>query len=143
LSGDSEGTVACRFPAKAIVGSLGSLARELASGTEVPEEFIFVCALRVLGGMCSGELKINVGVEVDPRLYTVLLGSSYDVKKSKSNEESDRVFRRAGQLSNANLPSGFDSIDPRKPDVKQDQVWLRFFGFLNRFPSVCGFTDDL
>jgi len=72
---ESNGATAFSFPLHAIVGSLGSLARELASGTEVPEEFIFACGLTVLGALCSGELTINVGVEVDPRLYTVLLGS--------------------------------------------------------------------
>ena len=39
--------------------------------------------------------------------------------------------------------SGSDSVQLRKPDVKQNQVWLQFFRFLNGFQSVWDFTDDL
>ena len=39
------------FPQSAMVGSLGDLARLLARGTEVPEEFYYSCALTLLGAM--------------------------------------------------------------------------------------------
>jgi hypothetical protein len=87
---------ALSFPSGALVGSLGMLARELATGTEVPEEFVFACALTVLGAMCSGELTIDVGLEVDTRLYAVLLGASYDVKKSTAMRRSIEFFERLG-----------------------------------------------
>jgi hypothetical protein len=70
------------FPQTAIAGSVGELARELADGTEVPEEFFFAAALTVIGSLCAQRLKLAVNLECETRLYTVLLGASSDVKKS-------------------------------------------------------------
>jgi hypothetical protein len=70
------------FPQHTVVGSVGDLARELADGTEVPEEFFFAAALTVIGSLCAERLKLAVNLECEPRLYTVLLGASSDVKKS-------------------------------------------------------------
>lgn len=75
------------FPPEAIVGSLGDLARELSQGSEVPPEFVFACALTVFGAGCSGQLSLATGNEVDPRLYTILLGQSYEAKKSTAREK--------------------------------------------------------
>ena len=112
MSRDSPvGSSTISFPAQAIVGSLGRLARELASGTEVPEEFIFACGLTVLGAMCSGELTINLGVEVDPRLYTVLLGSSYDVKKSTALKKTIEFFESLGSSRMPRIMYGVGSAE--------------------------------
>jgi len=104
-------TTGIGFPSQAFVGSLGRLASELASGTEVPEEFIFACGLTVFGAMCSGELEIKMGVEVDPRLYTVLLGSSYDVKKSTAMKKSIAFFETLGSTRMPHVMSGVGSAE--------------------------------
>jgi hypothetical protein len=65
-----------------MIGSLGDFARVMAAGTEVPEVFYFATALTLFGNFCSGALTANVAVDADPRLYTILLGDSYLVKKS-------------------------------------------------------------
>src|SRR5436305_14520389 len=70
------------FPTKSLVGSIGDLSRVLAAGTEVPEEFCFAAGLTVLGAICGTALKLEIGCDVEPGLYTVLLGESYGVKKS-------------------------------------------------------------
>jgi len=80
------------FPAHAIVGSIGDLARLYARGTEVPEEFYFATGLTLLGSACATELTLNTGHEVEPRLYTVLLGSSYEAKKSTAMKRMTRFF---------------------------------------------------
>ena len=80
------------FPAHAMVGSIGDLARLLAKGTEVPEEFYFAAALTMLGAMCAGRLTLNLAFDVDPRLYTVLLGDSYSVKKSTAAKKTVALF---------------------------------------------------
>jgi len=56
------------FPASAIVGSIGDLARAYARGTEVPEEFYVASGLTLMGDICS-DLTLNTGNEVEPRLY--------------------------------------------------------------------------
>jgi hypothetical protein len=70
------------FPPEAMSGSLGDFARMMAMGTEVPEEFYFAAALTFFGATCGDRLKLNATLNVEPRLYTVLLGESGDVKKS-------------------------------------------------------------
>jgi hypothetical protein len=81
------------FPPAALVGSLGELSHLLASGTEVPPEFYFVSALTLLGATCSTNLKLNIGIDFDTRLYTVLLGGSYEVKKSTAMRRTIAFFQ--------------------------------------------------
>jgi hypothetical protein len=75
-----------------MVGSIGDLARTLADGTEVPEEFYFAAGLTLFGSMCGADLSVNVGFRVEPRLYTVLLGDSYAVKKSTAMKKTLAFF---------------------------------------------------
>jgi hypothetical protein len=72
------------FPAHTLVGSLGDLGRCLAQGTEVPEEFCFAAALTMMGGKCCTGLQLQIGAQVEPRLYTALVGESYEVRKSSA-----------------------------------------------------------
>jgi hypothetical protein len=81
------------FPSHSIVGSIGELARLFARGTEVPEEFYFASGLTLLGSACATELTLNTGMEVEPRLYTVLLGQSYEAKKSTAVKRMVRFFQ--------------------------------------------------
>jgi hypothetical protein len=80
------------FPPQAMVGSIGDLARLLAKRTEVPEEFYFAASLTMFGAMCAGDLTLNLAFNVDPRLYTVLLGESYAVKKSTAMKKTVGFF---------------------------------------------------
>jgi hypothetical protein len=82
------------FPAKALVGSVGELAKVLADGTEVPEEFYFACGHTAMGWICSTSLKLNLGIDVEPRLYTVLLGASYDARKSTAMKKTIAFFNK-------------------------------------------------
>lgn len=81
------------FPAGSIVGSIGDLARTLAEGTEVPEEFYFACGLTMIGSCVGDDLSLNTGLHVEPRLFTVLLGDSYSVKKSTAMRNTINFFR--------------------------------------------------
>jgi hypothetical protein len=80
------------LPAEAMVGSLGDLARTLAEGTEVPEEFYFAAGLTLFGSMCGADLSVKIGFKVEPRLFTVLLGDSYAVKKSTAMKKALDFF---------------------------------------------------
>ena len=121
------------FPPEALVGSIGSLARELASGTEVPEEFIFACGLTVLGAMCSGELQLSMGVEVDPRLYTVLLGSSYDVKKSTAMKKTIVFFDGLGSTRMPHVMSGVGSAEGLGRNLSEHKKVLLAYDELRAF----------
>ena len=80
------------FPESAIVGSLGELACILAKDTEVPDEFVFASALTTFGARCAEGLRLNVAIPVEPRLYTALLGKSYDVRKSTAERKTIEFF---------------------------------------------------
>src|SRR5882724_2708624 len=80
------------FPRHALVGSVGDFAKVLAKGSEVPEEFYFAAGLTVVGAMCGDRLKLTLAFDVEPRLYTVLHGESYSVKKSTAVKRTFAFF---------------------------------------------------
>jgi hypothetical protein len=80
------------FPPDAMTGSLGEFARMMATGTEVPEEFYFAAALTFFGATCGNRIKLNANLNVEPRLFTVLLGESGDVKKSTALGNTAKFF---------------------------------------------------
>jgi Protein of unknown function (DUF3987) len=80
------------FPREAITGSLGDFARLMSDGTEVPEEFYFAAALTFFGATCGERLTLNAQLKSEPRLFTVLLGESADVKKSTAFRTTAEFF---------------------------------------------------
>jgi len=88
----TQGLDKLAFPQSALVGSIGELARVLGDGTEVPEEACFVAGLTILGAMCGRELSLDIGFDVEPRLYAVLLGESYGAKKSTALKKTLKFF---------------------------------------------------
>jgi hypothetical protein len=99
---------ALSFPTQSVVGSIGDLARLLAQGTEVPEEFYFASGLTILGNICAVDLRLKIGLNVAPRFYTVLLGESYSVKKSTAVKRMLDVFESI--VSGLNRPRTLNSV---------------------------------
>jgi hypothetical protein len=93
------------FPAEAMSGSLGDFARTMAMGTEVPEEFYFAAGLTFLGASCGNRLKLNASLNIEPRLFTVLLGESADVKKSTALRNTADFFESVWRAMPAQSPS--------------------------------------
>jgi hypothetical protein len=87
-----NGAASLTFPETSLVGSVGLMADLLSRGTEVPREFYFAAGLTVLGHAVAGSLQLDIGFEVEPRLYTVLLGDSYAVKKSTALKRTLEFF---------------------------------------------------
>lgn len=81
------------FPQSAFGGSIGAMAYVMAKGTEVPEEFYYAAGLTALGALCTGRLRVAANVECEPRLFTVLLGESADVKKSTALRRTVSLFK--------------------------------------------------
>jgi hypothetical protein len=59
----------------------------------VPEEFYFAAALTMFGAICGERLKLTLSFDAEPRLYTVLHGESYAVKKSTALRKTVEFFR--------------------------------------------------
>jgi len=109
------------FPRSALVGSVGHLAKTIAKGSEVPEEFYFAAALTMLGAIAGERLGLSLSFTMEPRLYTVLLGESYAVKKSTAMKKTIAFF---GKLADAIAveygvasAEGLARILRNKPDV--------------------------
>jgi uncharacterized protein DUF3987 len=92
------------FPLDAMSGSLGDFARTMSAGTEVPEEFYFAAGLTFLGATCGDYLKLNASLNVEPRLFTVLLGESADVKKSTALRNTADFFGSVWTALGEQLP---------------------------------------
>lgn len=100
------------FPSEALVGSLGEFAKVMAQGTEVPEEFYFAAGLTFVGAVAAGTLKVGAALDLEPRLYTLLLGESADVKKSTALR---RTAAFLGELWAARQPVLLISRGTRSP----------------------------
>jgi hypothetical protein len=78
----------------------------MSDGNEVPEEFYFAAALTFLGATCGEKLKLKSALNsLEPRLYTVLLGASGDVKKSTALRNTSDFFE--------SVWSSLPAINPR------------------------------
>jgi hypothetical protein len=106
-----EAAPALTFPHEALVGSVGELGRELARGTEVPEEFYFAAGVTMLGAICDGGLRLEIGFDVQPRLYTVLLGDSYAAKKSTAMKKTIDFFQKLNSAGKPQVIYGVGSAE--------------------------------
>jgi len=50
--------------------------------------------LTIIGASCGNDLKLDVGFDVEPRLFTVLLGDSYGAKKSTAMKKTIKFFEK-------------------------------------------------
>src|SRR5262245_37675266 len=121
------------FPLESIVGSIGDLARVLAHGTEVPEEFYFASGISVLGAYCSTLLKLKVGVDMEPRFYTVLLGESYAVKKSTAMRKTLEFFGSLKSAPSLHILNGCVSAEGLARECGRSQNVLLVFDEFRSF----------
>jgi hypothetical protein len=136
------------FPQSAIVGSVSHLARVLACGTEVPEEFYFACGLTVLGLLCGTQLRVDVAAECEPRLYTVLLGESADVKKSTAVRRTVSFFEEnvdfLGALSlNKKIVYGVGSAEGLARKLNESSSVLLCYDELQAFLTKSGIEGSV
>src|SRR5579863_2266396 len=108
---DLAGSRTIEFPSDAIVGSVGEYARTMAQGNEVPEVFYFASALTMLGAICGDRLRLNLPFLAEPRLYTVLLGESYRVKKSTALKHTLDFFSKLQVASQPTVSYGVASAE--------------------------------
>jgi hypothetical protein len=82
------------FPVDCLVGSIGEYARVMSEDSEVPPEFFFAAGLTMVGAIAADRLRLALSFGVEPRLYTILLGESYRVKKSTALKHSAEFFNQ-------------------------------------------------
>jgi hypothetical protein len=121
------------FPRIVMRGILGELARELAKGTEVPEEFIYAAAITCLGSIVSGQVEMNLGLDSDTRLYTVLLGSSYEVRKSTAMRKTLEFFQSLRCPWSWNVSHGVASAEGLMDTLQDSKLTLLTYDELRAF----------
>ena len=121
------------FPYSAMRGTIGELARELAKGTEVPEEFVYASALTCLGAILSGQLRLNIGLKSDTRLYTVLLGKSYTGKKSSAMQGTLNFFRSLQSPQPWTVSNGVASAEGLLETLQESQRTLLAYDEVRAF----------
>jgi hypothetical protein len=70
------------FPPDIMSGVAGHFADAYGDITEAPKPFYYICYLVCLGSYLSGKISLNTLLNVQPRLYVILLGPSGRGRKS-------------------------------------------------------------
>ncbi len=81
------------FPPHLLTGVAGDFAKLYHQYIEPPEVFLFFAFLTCLGSLLSGKLTLKSELKPQPRLFTLCLGESADVKKSRGNDKGADFFR--------------------------------------------------
>jgi hypothetical protein len=84
-----------RFPDSIITGVAGGFADAYAELTEVPRHFYWLCYLACLGSYLSGRVKLQTLLNVQSRVYLLLLGMSGRGRKSTALEFTSQFFQKA------------------------------------------------
>jgi hypothetical protein len=74
-------------------GAAGNFATAYSDITEAPKQFYYLCYLACLGSYLSGKITLNTLINVQPRLYLILLGPSGRGRKSTPINVSTDFFK--------------------------------------------------
>jgi len=83
------------FPAEVITGVAGHFAELYSNHLESPPHFFYICFLTCLGSILSGDLTLESSLNIQPRLYTILLGESAVDRKSTAIQMTVEMFSDA------------------------------------------------
>ncbi|HEV2418530.1 MAG TPA: hypothetical protein VGX94_12060 [Terriglobia bacterium] len=134
---------ATAFPQQSMVGSLGDLARALGSGTEVPEEFLFASALTAFGAMCAPDLRVRIGLPVSTRFYTVLLGKSYEARKSSAMKRILEFFNeRNFPVRAVTISHGVGSAEGLAKTIQKNPKLILAFDEFRAFLDKAGIKNS-
>lgn len=97
------------FPEETLIGTAGEFARLCSAVTECPPEAFFFTFLTLLGSAVSKVVRLKSSLDIQPRLYTVLLGASATAKKSTAITFGTNFFRDLYPAQRA-LPSEADEL---------------------------------
>jgi hypothetical protein len=81
-----------KFP-DIISGVAGQFTKLYSATLEVPKSFLFMAFLTCLGSILSKSLKLNTEIDIEVRLFTLLLGQSADERKSTAIKKTVQFFK--------------------------------------------------
>lgn len=74
-------------------GIAGQFARLYSANLEVPQSFLYMSFLACLGSVLAKSLKLNTELDIQARLYMLLLGESADDRKSTAIKKTVQFFK--------------------------------------------------
>jgi hypothetical protein len=98
-----------RFPDEVMTGAAGRFARTYSEYLETPANFLYMAYLTILGHVISDRITLKSEITPQPRLFTVLLGESADVRKSTSISKSYHFFKDTISAEDLNATWGAGS----------------------------------
>lgn len=123
------------FPPAVLKGVAGKFARLYANHLEAPAHFFFMCFLTCLGSVLGNRLTLATEIAPQPRLYTLLLGSSADVRKSTAIKKVVSFFKST--LEEFSVCWGVGSAEGLQKRLKQNSSLLLCLDEFKQFISKC------
>lgn len=130
-----------QFPYESIQGAARRFADTYCQYIESPWEFLAMGYLTVLGSLIGSQVTIPSAIHPQPRLYTVLVGTSGDTRKSEAIKQVENFFRNA--LECIKLPytlttsGGQGSAEGLARNLKASRNLLLTYDELKAFVSKC------
>lgn len=114
-------------------GWAGEYSAAMSRVTEPPREFYYMGGLTCLGSILSGRITLASVIAPQPRLFTVLLGSSGDTRKSTAIRLTTEFFKEA--LADFSICYGAGSAEGLCERFKKDNRVLLVYDELRTFVS--------
>ncbi len=92
LSEENEEYNPLEFP-PVMAGPAGEFAELYSQYLEVPKSFLFTSYLVCLGSILCNSIKLQTELDIEPRIYALLLGESSDVRKSTALRKTIEFFK--------------------------------------------------
>ncbi len=82
-----------QVPQAGMIGIAREFATLYATHLEAPASFFYFTYLTYLGALLSRKITLKSSLDIEPRLYVVLLGESSDTRKTTALRKTDQFFR--------------------------------------------------
>ncbi|MCL6559628.1 MAG: DUF3987 domain-containing protein [Firmicutes bacterium] len=102
-----------KFPESAYCGLAAEFAEVFSTYTETPKASYYISFLTFLGLLFSGKVTLQSQLNVQPRLYVVILGKSGIARKSEAIKQTARFFKSLvdGKPSWYPMMTGIGSVE--------------------------------
>ena len=123
-----------KFP-DVMAGPAGDFAELYSRYLEVPQHFLFLAYLACLGSVLCRSIKLNTELDIEPRLFLLLLGESSDVRKSTALRKTIEFFKET--VTEFKVCWGVNSAEGLSKVLKNGTPALLCLDEFKQFLSKC------
>lgn len=117
-------------------GVAGQFAKLYSANLEVPQSFLYMALLACLGSILAKSLKLNTELDIQPRLYMLLLGESADDRKSTAIKKTIQFFKEISKYD-FYVCWGANSAEGLQKMFKKNSTLLMAIDELKQLLSKC------